>query len=473
MAPAIPEDTRRFLESLERPGVHSPVAAARAPGRLDVMGGIADYSGSLVLQLTTAEACNVFCMRGGPPIVSVASRRAAQNERSETVSLDLEKLIEGPSGARKPISLAALGSLVSGMDNGERWAGYCIGCLLAVVRARCEACSDAEIDTIAGELVQEGIRVIVDSAVPEGKGVSSSAALEVASMRAFAQLLGAPALQDEQRLAALAQQVENVVVGAPCGIMDQMASAAGRRDHLMALLCRPCQLQGHVPIPSHVRFWGIDSGVCHSVGGSDYGSVRTAAFMGRALLRQHLKKLGDGRPLKHLAEIAPSELDDGLAELLPEEMTGADFLSRELGPWEDVTLIDASRSYAVKRATAHPIYEHYRVQLFREILLRNTRESLELLGELMYQSHASYTSVGLGSDATDAIVRRVRRAAGRGVFGAKITGGGSGGTVCVLTDDSEEAEKAVLEIGGDLDAYVFRGSSPGAYEVGIIPFPLP
>ena len=106
--------------------------------------------------------------------------------------------------------------------------------------------------------------------------------------------------------------VENLVVGAPCGIMDQMASALGRRGQLLSLLCRlvlplalplalapapalartltltliltltlsrPAHVQPAVAIPAGVRIWGVDSGVRHSVGGSDYGSVRCAAFM--------------------------------------------------------------------------------------------------------------------------------------------------------------------------------------------------
>ena len=59
-----------------------------------------------------------------------------------------------------------------------------------------------------------------------------------------------------------------------------MASALGEPGRLLALVCKPAEVQGCVGIPDHLRFWGIDSGVRHSVGGSDYGSVRVGAFMG-------------------------------------------------------------------------------------------------------------------------------------------------------------------------------------------------
>lgn len=85
-------------------------------------------------------------------------------------------------------------------------------------------------------------------------------------------------------------QVENHVVGAPCGIMDQMASALGQKGKLLALLCRPSEVLGCLPIPSGLALWGVDSGVRHALraegdGGSDYASVRTAAFMGRRIIQ--------------------------------------------------------------------------------------------------------------------------------------------------------------------------------------------
>jgi galactokinase len=92
---------------------------------------------------------------------------------------------------------------------------------------------------------------------------------------------------------------------------------------------------------------------------------------------------------------------------------------------------------------------------------------------LMYESHASYSACGLGSDGTDRLVA-LARAAGplRGVHGAKITGGGSGGTVALLTDTGAGgavrgiARQYAEETGRD--AYVFEGSSPGAARIGAI-----
>ncbi|CAL5366705.1 unnamed protein product [Camellia sinensis] len=78
---------------------------------------------------------------------------------------------------------------------------------------------------------------------------------------------------------------ENHVVGAPCGVMDQMTSACGEANKLLAMICQPTEVIGLVAIPSHIRFWGIDSGIRHSIGGADYGSVRVGAFIGRKMIK--------------------------------------------------------------------------------------------------------------------------------------------------------------------------------------------
>ena len=91
----------------------------------------------------------------------------------------------------------------------------------------------------------------------------------------------------------------------------------------------------------------------------------------------------------------------------------------------------------------------------------------------MYQSHASYSACGLGSDGTDLLVQLAREAgAPEGIFGAKITGGGSGGTVAVL--GRRDAGPRVAQIARDYEArtgratYLFEGSSPGAAAVGAV-----
>jgi L-arabinokinase len=290
-----------------------------------------------------------------------------------------------------------------------------------------------------------------------------------------------------RELAVLCQIVENRVVGAPCGIMDQMTSACGRADHLLALLCQPAEILEQIEVPEEIAFWGIDSGIRHAVSGADYGSVRVGAFMGFRILAEVVGasveptdagrgRVDDRRWSGYLANVSPSELEQDLLKTLPDRIAGAEFLARYGGTTDAVTRIEPERTYAVRVPTAHPVYENFRVRSFAELLQSfalpgPTERQLELLGELMYQSHASYSACGLDSDGTDGLVRLVREMGpARGLYGAKITGGGSGGTVAVLGRSGagdavrEVAERYAAETGRR--PYLFSASSEGAAAFG-------
>jgi galactokinase len=90
--------------------------------------------------------------------------------------------------------------------------------------------------------------------VPVGKGVSSSAALEVATMRAICAVGGLDL--EGRELALLCRRVENLVVGAPCGVMDQMTAAWSGEDRLLALFCQPAELQPSISLPPDLEVWG-------------------------------------------------------------------------------------------------------------------------------------------------------------------------------------------------------------------------
>jgi len=431
---AVPFDTDR------------PVTVARAPGRLDVMGGIADYSGSLVLQLPIREATLAAVQRDPERRVSIFSPAEYDDGRDERFDIALDDLLAMDfDEARRRLT----------SDPRRQWAAYVAGTVLLLARS-------------ANATFDEGVRIVIRSDVPEGKGVSSSAAIEIASMSAVAAAFDVSL--DPAELAALGQQTENRIVGAPCGIMDQMTSACGRTHKLMRLLCQPAELQGHIALPDGLAVWGIDSGIRHAVSGSDYGSVRAGAFMGRRIINS----LAD-EPFEHLANVGVDRFERRFAARLPERMTGRAFLD-QYGEIDDpVTQVDPGCTYAVRTPTAHPIYEHERVQRFADLLGGQITDAVgRELGQLMLASHASYASCGLGSDGTDTLVEML--IAGdppeTGIYGAKITGGGSGGTVAVLgRADAGERVRDVAARYADASArggYVFEGSSPGAAAFGHI-----
>ena len=445
MEPAVMETAglAAFVETLRARALFergASICVSRAPGRLDVMGGIADYSGSLVLQRPIAEATWAAAQRCDRPVLDIVSLGRPP------CTIPLSAL--APGGV--PASYAEVRRTFE--ESSHRWAAYIAGVVLVLARER--------------QLpLTSGVRIVVASEVPEGKGVSSSAAVETASMSAVAAAFGLPL--EPRDLALLCQTAENLVAGAPCGVMDQMTCVFGEPQALLALLCQPAELQAPVPIPDDLVFWGLDSGERHAVGGSDYGAVRTGAFMGLRILSEHAAV-----PWNYLADVTPEQFERELAQHLPEEMTGADFLARYGGTSDPVTAVAPGRRYPVHAPAAHPVYERRRVETFRDLLLARPGETDRCrLGELMYDSHDSYSRCGLGSHGTDRLVALVRaEGPGAGLYGARITGGGSGGTVAVLgRRDAGPAIARVVEAYERQTRYrpqVFAGSSPGVAAFG-------
>ncbi|KAL4570227.1 hypothetical protein LXL04_025878 [Taraxacum kok-saghyz] len=481
------------------------IYVARAPGRLDVIGGIADYSGSLVLQMPIREACHVAVQKiqpskqrlwkhaqarqnakgqGPTPVLQIVSYGSELSNRGPTFDMDISDFMDGD----QPISYEKANGYFA-RDPSQKWAAYVAGTILVLMK---------ELNI----RFESSISMLVSSAVPEGKGVSSSASVEVASMSAIAASHG---LNISSRdLAILCQKVENSVVGAPCGVMDQMASACGEANKLLAMVCQPAEVLGLVDIPSHIRFWGIDSGLRHSIGGADYGSVRIGAFMGRKMIKStasdmysnshsncngnidDLEEYGidllqDEASLDYLCNLAPHRFEAIYSKNLPDTLTGDSFLTKYDHHNDPVTVIDKKRAYGVKAATRHPIYENFRVKAFKALLTSSSsEEQLTALGELMYQCHYSYSECGLGSDGTDILVQLVQEmqhskcsVSGDGtLYGAKITGGGSGGTICVIGRNSLKSSEQILQVqqryknATGYMPFLFEGSSPGAGKFG-------
>jgi L-arabinokinase len=394
------------------------------------MGGIADYSGALVLQMPLRERSTVSVTLRTDGLVRV--RTAEPLVSPPSFELPYAQLLP-PSGQ---VDYAYARARLRQHPGGD-WAAYVVGCLLGLQK---------ELD-----LAITGADFWVSSQVPVGKGVSSSAALEVATLRALemAYQVRLPGTQ----LARLAQAVENQVVGAPCGLMDQLASCFGEPGQLLPILCQPDRLQPLVPLPPDVHFVGIDSGVRHAVSGASYTQVRVAAFMGYSFIASQLgyptaqlrSFLGAGQrgllPGEgYLANVPLAHFERQWLPHLPEVLRGADFLAAHGPTIDPATEVQPDQTYPVRAATAHPVREHVRVKRFIELLSQwptgavQQAAQLKQLGQLMYAAHAGYASCGLGNPRTDELVAAVQTAQSQGLplYGAKITGGGSGGTVCVL-----------------------------------------
>jgi len=164
------------------------------------MGGIADYSGSLVLELPLREATRVSIEREESRTLSFASERGVSELSKLTIPLD-----ELPRSYEEARSYFR-------EDPSRTWAAYVAGAFVVLMLER-------------GVVFRDGARIGIQSSVPEGKGVASSAALEVATMMALDAAYDLGLKPSE--VALLCQKVENAVVGAPCGVMDQMTAVFG------------------------------------------------------------------------------------------------------------------------------------------------------------------------------------------------------------------------------------------------------
>jgi galactokinase len=347
-----------------------------ASGRLDLLGGVADYSGALVLELPTC--CTTTVTAEPADGLQIGGRTFTP--------ADLAELAELPYPAVR-----------DRLRDSPRTTRYLAGVAIVLVRH--------------GIIEPPRARLTISSSVPQSVGVSSSAALEIATARA----LGADI--DPLHLAALCQQAENHVVGAPCGIMDQVTVAAGVPGAILPILCRPAQVHPPLAVPTGYEVVGVPTGAEHDVSGVPYRRARAAAFMGKRMVESAV-----GRTWSWISELPPPAVGD-----LPDAIGGAAFLDRWGGTDDDLTTVDPEETYPVRAATAFGVEEHERAQRAVSILASG---DVAGLGQLLGASHAGYDAMGLGHPAaTSTRGDLVGRAE---VIGARSSGGGSGGTIVAL-----------------------------------------
>jgi L-arabinokinase len=392
-----------------------------APGRLDFMGGVADYSGSLVLQ--TPTRCTTRVTLGGLAEDVVECHAAGKLEMERVPFGALRKALE--AGA----DWAELWRLLGRMG-APHWTRYLLGSLLVFGRAK-------------NWIPSGGLCFSVQSDVPQSLGVSSSAALEIATLRALAVFAGETFAGNE--IAHLGQLAENHIVGAPCGLMDQLASAFGEAGKLLPILCRPDICRAPVPLPDGVCVVGWPSAVKHAVSGSSYGTARTASFMGKRILER-----AAGQSFRYTSEAALELFREIFGKDAIDVMRGGTFLNGHGGVDDPLSRVAPEREYPVRAATEFAIEENLRCEtalsLLADCTSANRRDMLPQIGNLLYLSHHAYGRMGLGAPETDRMVEAIQRlGVENGFYGARISGGGSGGTVVVLCE--KDALAAVAEIG--------------------------
>jgi L-arabinokinase len=431
------------------------VWVARVPARLDVMGGIADYSG--------ANVCEAVLGRG---MLMALQPRTDRTLRIRTIQTGKRSL---PVETRIPLDYFTSGD---GLGNyGEirslcqanplvSWAAYIGGCIFTLLKEE-------------SVKMPFGFSMLLLSAVPMNVGIGSSAAVEIGTLTCLNAYLGLAL--DAPRIARLGQMAENHVVGAPCGIMDQIAITSGRRGKLTHILCRPGKVMGEVEIPAGTGFVGINSMVRHSVSGNPYSDTRIGAFVGKKIINDIRARTGRA-PLDYLTELSSEELRTQYLPEIPDAILGSEFLATHKTHDDSVTTIQPDATYRIAGPTRHPVEENERVLKFMESLKAandGDEKALITAGEMMYAAHESYRdNCQLSVEEVDFLVEAVRkRGLACGLYGAKITGGGTGGTVAVfgrLDALKEQIPQIAVEYSRRVGAMpdIFEGTSPGAIEFG-------
>jgi galactokinase len=250
------------------------ILVARAPGRLDVLGGLAQAPDALALQLPIAEAACAAVQARDDDLVRLWSP-GRDGTRTQLLSMRLHDL--GLPDA--PIGYGEARALF-GADPRDRWAGYLLGGLLVLAREH-------------GARIERGVELLLHSDVPERCGVGASAAISVAALRALGLAYGVEL--DAQALAAAATRIETEIAGAPNRARDAMAVASFAAGELLAV--RGDAAARRIAVPSDLEFVALDSGVPSSPADADVdlgdAIARFEALLVATPSAAHRRELGD------------------------------------------------------------------------------------------------------------------------------------------------------------------------------------
>jgi galactokinase len=327
------------------------VQVVRAPGRVNLIGEHTDYNDGFVLPMAIDRAAWIALRPRADSRVVVRSL-----DYDEEREFDLGELARGSAG----------------------WAEYVKGTAFVLLEAGYRL---------------RGWDGVVAGDVPIGAGLSSSAALELATARAFSALCGLD--WDPARMARLAQRAENTWVGVNCGIMDQLASAAGREGHALLIDCRSLAIRP-VPLPAGASAVVLDTSTRRGLVGSAYNERR-----------EQCEAAAKAFGVRALRDVARERFEAGQGGLDP----------------------------LVRKRARHVLTENERTLAAAEGMARGDARSL---GRLMNESHESLRDdFSVSSDTLDAMVEAAR--ASSGCFGARLTGAGFGGCVVALVEDARLA----------------------------------
>jgi galactokinase len=328
---------------------HAPSVVSRAPGRIEFIGNHTDYNGGTVL----GAAINLGVWVAAGPAPAGVLNFATDSQRGIVAV--------SASDTRK-------------QTGAERWANYPLGVWTSLRGF--------------GLKQPDGLEYLAASNLPAGAGLSSSAAIELASALAYLALTGEN--PSRETVVTLGRHAENNFVGVPCGILDQGVSGFGRKNHLVFIDCRGPRF-ATVPMPAGAHFWVFNTHAKHALVDGLY-----------AVRHRECMEAADGLGVALLADVTPAKLEQGRARLTEVNYRRAKHVVDEIDR--------VARACAALEAG-----------------------DLAGVGRLLTASHcSSQTQFENSTPELDFLADAL--AAAPHVFGARLTGGGFGGAVMALTD---------------------------------------
>ena len=456
-------DIQFFTENIKRyfGGVFYPrrdILIVRAPGRLDIMGGIAEDFGSTSLSCTLQEALVLGLQQRTDRKILVRSIGIEDYGLQQTVEFNLDDFYR--HDRPKPFSEM---KRFFAKDATKSWITHVAGVFYILLKEGIISSYDY------------GVNIGIQSSIPCGMGVASSAALKIASMGAILQAYNITL--SEIDIVNLCRLIESKLVGNNISSTDLVTTLVGESDEILSLRNQPGEVIEKISLPKGFRFVGINSMVRHPKADSRSVAVRTSTILGFNLIADHVRRTEfDNNPfLGYLCNITPEDFEVTYKGMLPGRISGEEFCKRLQINFPKNLDIIPNKYYRIQNCVKHVIYENERAQSFFKHLTHQKIENqvnMETVGRLMYESHNSYVkNCGLSTKETDLLVSLIKeRGPTQGLYGAKTTNSDNGGTVAILaacdTDDVLYNISAQYYDATGIQPQLLLGSSPGALPFG-------
>jgi len=342
--------TTSLIETYKKHFKAEPEILCHAPGRVNIIGDHTDYNDGYVLPAAINLRTDIAASARNDKTV----RALAIDCNNETIEFSLNDIQ---------------------FNQDKMWVNYIGGTLLALMQTYPDI---------------NGADFVITGDVPLGAGLSSSASLEIAILRAFAKLHNLPL--DGVNAALMGQKAENEFVGCNCGIMDQLISACGKKNQALLLDCGTLQYQ-YAPIPEGLSLLIVNSNVKRGLVDSEYNSRR-----------EQCETVANHFAVKALCDISIEQLESAKSEL------------------SDVSF----------RRARHVITESRRTEKALTALKNNDMTTMSLL--MKYSHNSLRDDFEVTTPETDYLVEIIAKELGT-KGGARMTGGGFGGCVVALVPD--------------------------------------